>query len=76
MKKLKDLMPFISYSAKLQIMERGMKGTFWSYIFPKNDIVRRETVERNYLELLERELMDGIHADGNREGIYIHLKTI
>lgn len=79
---LRDLLPFISYGATLQIMEitraeRNRCGNFegyaYEYIFPKTDLIMRETIEQYYPELLDREIADGIHGEGEREGIYIHL---
>lgn len=79
---LRDLLPFISYGATLQIMEisraeRNRYGNFvgyaYEYVFPKSDLVVRETIEQCYPELLDREIADGIHGEGEREGIYIHL---
>lgn len=79
---LRDLLPFISYGATLQIMEisraeRNRYGNFegyaYDYMFPECDLVMRGTIEQCYPELLDREIADGIHSDGEREGIYIHL---
>lgn len=79
---LRDLLPFISYGATLQIMEisrseRNQYGNFggyaYEYIFPKSDLIVREVIEQCYPELLDREIADGIHGEGEREGIYIHL---
>ena len=79
---LRDLLPFISYGATLQIMEisraeRNRYGNFvgyaYEYVFPKSDLIVRETIEQYYPELLDREIADGIHGEGEREGIYIHL---
>lgn len=79
---LRDLLPFISYGATLQIMEitraeRNRYGNFegyaYDYMFPESDLVVRETIEQCYPELLDREIADGIHGEGEREGIYIHL---
>lgn len=73
MQKLKDLLPFIAYDAEIQLMEteRGFKN--YEYIFSKDELIRRNTIEKFYPELLDRELSDGIHGEGIRDGIYIHL---
>ena len=74
---LRDLLPFISYGATLQIMEisrseRNRYGNFVGYayehVFPKSDLIVRETIEQCYPELLDREIADGIHGEGEREG--------
>lgn len=79
---LRDLLPFISYGATLQIMEisraeRNRYGNFegytYDYVFPESDLIMRGTIEQCYPELLDREIADGIHGEGEREGIYIHL---
>jgi len=73
MKTLRDLMPFISYTADLQIMETERDFKKYDYVFPKCDIIKRKTIEEHYPELLDRELSDGIHGEGVRDGVYIHL---
>lgn len=79
---LRDLLPFISYGATLQIMEitraeRSRYGNFggyaYEYVFSESDLVTRGVIEQCYPELLDREIADGIHGDGERGGIYIHL---
>lgn len=79
---LRDLLPFISYGATLQIMEIPRKercryGNIivnnYEYMFPVSDEITREAIEQCYPELLDREIADGIHGEGEREGIYIHL---
>lgn len=79
---LRDLLPFISCGATLQIMEitraeRNRYGNFggcaYEYVFPKTDLIMRETIEQYYPELLDREIADGIHREGERDGIYIFL---
>lgn len=51
---LRDLLPFISYGATLQIMEitraernryGNFKGYAYDYMFPESDLVVRETIE-------------------------------
>ena len=73
MQKLKDLLSFIAYDAQLQLMEteRGYKR--YEYVFNSNELIRRDTIEKCYPELLERELSDGVHGEGIRDGLYIHL---
>lgn len=79
---LRDLLPFISYGATLQIMEisRAERNRYgntivndYDYMFPKSDLIMREIIEQCYPELLDREIADGIHGEGERQGIYIHL---
>lgn len=73
---LRSLLPFISYGARLQLLEieKDKKAPKrYKYIFSKDDIITREVIEKCYPELLDRELSDGIHSEGIREGIYIHL---
>lgn len=62
----------VSYTATLQIMEKDGYG--YKFMFPKCDLITRETIEKFYPELLERELSDGFHGEGIRDGIYVHLK--
>ena len=73
MKTLRDLMPFISYTADLQIVETERSFKKYNYVFPECDIIKRKTIEEHYPELLDRELSDGIHGEGVRDGVYIHL---
>ena len=73
---LKSLIPFISYGTKLQLLETEKSKNApkrYEYIFSKDDIITREVIEKCYPKLLDRELADGIHAEGIRDGIYIHL---
>lgn len=79
---LRDLLPFISYGATLQIMEisRAERSRYentivndYEYMFPISDEITRGTIEQCYPELLDREIADGIHGEGERKGIYIHL---
>ena len=79
---LRDLLPFISYGANLYLMEisraeRSRTGNFegyaYEYVFPESDLVMRGTIEQCYPELLDREIADGIHGEGEHNGIYIHL---
>lgn len=74
--KLKDVLPFISYTAEIQLMEteRGFKK--YDYMFPKQEFIRRDIIEKFHPELLERELSDGIHGEGTRDGVYIHLYKV
>lgn len=70
---LKDVLPFISYTATIQLMEteRGYKK--YDYIFNSSELITRSTIEKHYPDLLNRELSDGIHGEGTRDGIYIHI---
>ena len=72
--KLRELLPFILYTARLQILEteRGYRKNY-SYIFSKEELITRSHIEKFNPELLDRELSSGIHSEGIREGIYIHL---
>ena len=72
--KLRELLPFISYGARLQVLEteRDSRKNY-SYIFSKDDLITRSHIEKFNPELLDRELSSGIHSEGIREGIYIHL---
>lgn len=71
--KLRDLMPFVSYVAKLQLVETERGRKEYTRIFPKCDLITRGTIQKLYPELLDRELSDGIHGEGFEDGIYIHL---
>lgn len=73
MKKLKDLLPFIAYDVALQLVERDRNFRVYDYIFAGDLFIDRGAIEKNYPELLERELSDGIHAEGIRDGVYIPL---
>ncbi len=70
--KLGDALKVVSYTATLQIMERDKDGNY-SYMFPKFDLITRETIEKFYPQLLNRELTNGIHGEGIRDGLYIHI---
>ena len=72
--KLRELLPFISYTARLQILEtEGGYRKNYSYIFSKEELITRSHIEKFNPELLDRELSDRVHSEGIREGIYIHL---
>ena len=79
---LRDLLPFIAYGTALHLMEipraeRCRYGNVivndYEYMFPIGDEITRESIEQCHPELLDREITDGIHGEGEREGIYIHL---
>ena len=70
--KLKEAIKAVSYNARLQVLVKDDYG--YNFMFPKCDLITRETIEKFYPELLERELSDGFHGEGIREGIYVHLK--
>lgn len=72
-KTLRDLLPFVSYEAQLQLMETEKGSKNYNYIFSPTELIRRDTLEKAYPELLDRELSDGIHGEGTRDGLYIHL---
>lgn len=71
--KLKDALGCMSYTARLVLLKRDDDYWNYSYMFPACDLITRGTIEKFYPELLERELTNGCHADGIREGIYIHI---
>lgn len=70
---LRDLLKFVSYTATLQLMETPKGKKEYQYIFGKSDLILRGVIEDNYPELLDREVADGIHGEGTRDGLYIHL---
>lgn len=63
----------VSYAARLQVLEKDEYGTY-HYLFPEDELVTRNIIETFYKDLLERELSDGFHGEGSRDGLYIHLK--
>lgn len=65
MQKLKDVLQYISYCASLDIVEQGQNQ--YKHLFPECDLITREVIEKHYPELLERELSNGIHAEGIRK---------
>lgn len=65
MQKLKDVLKCVSYCASLDIVEQGQNQ--YNHLFPECDLITREVIEKNYPELLERELSNGIHAEGIRK---------
>lgn len=65
MKKLKDVLQYVAYGVSLDIIEVDDFG-FNRHLFSESDLTARETIERFYPELLERELKGGIHAEGFR----------
>ena len=74
MKTLRQLLPFISYEATINLMatERGMKRCY-ERVFPSCECINRKVIETYYPELLDKELSDGVHGEGYREGLYIHI---
>lgn len=68
---LGEALKCVSYEARLQIMEKDNLG--YRFIFPKCDLITRGAIEKFYPELLDRELTNGIHGEGIRDGIYIHI---
>lgn len=71
--KLRDLLPFVSYAAEIQLIETKRDIGKFDYMFPEHEIVTRDIIEKFHPELLDRELSDGIHGEGIRDGLYIHL---
>ena len=72
MYKLKDVLKFVSYGARLQIVTKDEYGIL-NYVFPHCDLITKEVIEKSYPGLLLMELVDGIHGEGNYDGIYIIL---
>lgn len=70
--KLGEALKAVSYTARLQVMEKDEYG--YKFMFPKFDLITRETIEKFYPDLLGRELTDGFHGEGIRDGIYVHIK--
>ena len=66
--KLKDLLLYVSYGTALDIVEQDNERgfVFNNHLFPQSDLITREVIERHYPELLEREVTNGIHAEGMR----------
>ena len=73
MKTLRDLLPFVSYTATLVLMETERGHRDYQYMFNNTELIRRDVIEKCYPELLDRELSDGVHGEGTRDGLYIHL---
>ena len=71
MKRLRDVLPFISYCVSLQLITTPREYKNYSYMFPDSIFIDRGIIEKYYPELLERELSDGIHGEGLRDGLYI-----
>jgi hypothetical protein len=63
----------VSYMARLQILEKDEYGTY-HYLFPEDELITRHVLEYHYKDLLDRELSDGFHGEGIRDGLYIHIK--
>lgn len=70
---LRDLLKYVSYTATLQLMETPREKRDYQYIFDRSELILRSVIEENYPELLDREVSDGIHGEGVRDGLYIHL---
>ena len=67
MAKLKDVLQYVAYGSALDIIEMEENGyNLYKHLFPESDLVTRETIERFYPELLDREMKGGIHAEGIR----------
>lgn len=69
MAKLKDVLQYVAYGVSLDIIEQERdRGFNWNnHLFPECDLITREVIEKHYPELLERELANGIHAEGIRK---------
>lgn len=69
---LGEALKAVSYVARLQVLKRNENGDY-DYLFPKDELVRRDTLEKFHPDLLSCELTNGFHAEGVREGLYIHI---
>ena len=65
MAKLKDVLQYVAYGTSLDVIEQNRNQ--WKHLFPECDLITREVVEEHYPDLLERELANGIHAEGIRK---------
>ena len=77
MAKLKDVLQYVAYGVSLDIIEQELERGFYfnEHLFPECDLITREVIEENYPELLERELSNGIHAEGiRRDRLVIPIK--
>lgn len=70
---LKDALLVIAYDARIQILTTPRRRKQYSYMFNNSAFINREILEKHYPELLDREMSDGIHGEGSRDGVYIHL---
>lgn len=70
--KLGEALKPVSYVARLQVMEKDDYG--YNFIFPRDELITRGVIEKFYPDLLEREISDGFHGEGIRDGIYVHIK--
>ena len=74
-KTVKGLLQYVSYTAQLDFIEVSFRSI--KHLFPACDIVTRDIIEKCYPQLLNRELCDGIHAEGHRKDrIVIPLKPL
>lgn len=68
---LREALKPVSYIAELQVMKKT--GFDYEYVFPKTELITREVLERFYPELIDREITDGFHGDGDRPGLYVFI---
>ena len=78
MAKLKDVLQYVAYGTALDIIEIEANGyNLYKHMFPESDLITRETIERFYPDLLEREMRGGIHAEGiRRDRLVMPLKEV
>lgn len=69
---LREALKPVSYLAKLQVVELEENGSY-KHIFPKDELITRGTIEKFYPELLDRDITNGFHGEGIREGLYVHI---
>jgi len=62
----------VSYNAQLVVVKKNKSGGY-DYVFPKDELVTRFTIEQFYPELLDMELTNGFHGEGIRDGLYVHI---
>lgn len=70
---LGEALKSVSYIAKLNVVEYDEDSPTWRYLFPADEYVNRSVLEKHYPDLLKREMKDGFHGEGQREGIYCHI---
>lgn len=74
MAKLKDVLQYVAYGTALDVIEVDKWGKA-AHLFSATDFTSRETIEKFYPQLLNRELYGGIHAEGpRRDRLLISLK--
>lgn len=70
--KLGTALKAVSYNAQLVVMKKNDTGVY-NYVFPKDELITRATIETFYPELLDMELTNGFHGEGIRDGLYVHI---